>query len=128
MAKEKFVAHRVLERVSYGVGARLKLSAPQIADRRHALDVEDEKTGIVTVTDLIEFRAGEDIAIAHELSRHEEGALQAVVSAKREKPNAGAPAPEINAAPLSTDEGDSDDDAGEDAEDDEGEGDDAGGE
>lgn len=76
MAKEKFAAHRVLDRVGYGVGVRLQLSASQIADRRHALTIEDEEAGIVTVTEPIEFRAGEEIGIAHTLSRHEEEALE----------------------------------------------------
>lgn len=81
MAKEKFAAHRVLDRVGYGIGVRLQLSASQIADRRHALTVEDEKAGIVTVTEPVEFRAGEEIGIAHTLSRHEEAALEAVEEA-----------------------------------------------
>lgn len=81
MAKEKFAAHRVLDRVGYGVGVRLQLSASQIADRRHALTVDDETAGIVTVTELIEFRAGEEIGIAHTLSRHEEEALESLEDA-----------------------------------------------
>lgn len=83
MAKDKFAAHRVLERVGYGVGVRLQLTASQIADRRHALDVDDEKAGIVTVTEPMEFRAGEEIGIAHTLTRHEETALEPVDKASR---------------------------------------------
>lgn len=83
MAKDKFAAHRVLERVGYGVGVRLQLTASQIADRRHALDVDDDKAGIVTVTEPIEFRAGEEIGIAHTLTRHEETALEPVDKASR---------------------------------------------
>lgn len=78
MAKEKFAAHRVLDRVGYGIGVRLQLTVSQIADRRHALAIEDEKAGIVTVSEPIEFRAGEEIGITHALTRHEENALEAV--------------------------------------------------
>ncbi len=78
MAKDKFVAHRVLERVGYGVGTRLHLSASQIADRRPALQIDDEKGGFVTVAELVEFRAGEEIGIMHALTRHEEAALEPV--------------------------------------------------
>lgn len=90
MAKDKFAAHRVLERVGYGVGVRLQLAASQIADRRHALDVDDEKAGIVTVTEPIEFRTGEEIGIAHTLTRHEETALEPVDKATR-KPKTSVP-------------------------------------
>lgn len=83
MAKDKFAAHRVLERVGYGIGVRLQLTASQIADRRHALEIDDVKAGIVTVAEPIEFRAGEEIGIAHTLTRHEETALEPVDKASR---------------------------------------------
>lgn len=85
MAKEKFAAHRVLDRVGYGIGVRLQLTASQIADRRHALTVEDDKAGIVTVSEPIEFRAGEEIGITHALTRHEETALEAIDKAAAKK-------------------------------------------
>ncbi len=85
MAKEKLAPHRVVDRVGYGIGVRLQLTASQIVDRRHALTIEDEKAGIVTVSEPIEFRAGEEIGIAHALTRHEETALEAIDKAAAKK-------------------------------------------
>lgn len=75
MAKLKFAPHQVVGRVGYGIGVQLALTETQIHDRLHALVVDDEKAGLVTVTEPIEFRPGEIIGIAHALSRHEEAML-----------------------------------------------------
>jgi hypothetical protein len=124
MAKDKFAAHRVLERVGYGVGVRLQLTASQIADRRHALDVDDEKAGIVTVTEPIEFRAGEEIGIAHTLTRHEEAALEPVDKVSRK---AKTSVPVSQPAPTADVETGTDQGAGDDTDDTDENGDDDGG-
>ncbi len=114
MAKEKFAAHRVVDRVGYGVGVRLQLSASQIADRRHALEVEDKKAGIVTVTEPIEFRAGEEIGITHALTRHEESALEVIKARPSSVPTVPVPSGE-NVPPTGDSAEDTDtgkDDAG----------------
>lgn len=115
MAKDKFAAHRVLERVGYGVGVRLQLTTSQIADRRHALVVDDEKAGIVTVAEPIEFRAGEEIGIAHTLTRHEETALEPVDKAARKaKTSVPVSKPEpSDAEETDADEGTADDEGDE---------------
>ncbi|MCM5560312.1 hypothetical protein [Pleomorphomonas sp. JP5] len=117
MAKEKFAAYRVLDRVGYGVGVRLQLTASQIADRRHALDVEDEKAGVVSVKEPIEFRAGEEIGITHTLTRHEETALEPVDKAASRKAKTSVPvskpAPVVDDGP-DTDEAGADQGTGED--------------
>lgn len=126
MAKDKFTRHQVVRRVGYGVGVQLALNPTQIHDRLHALVVDDEKLGHVTVAEPIEFRPGEVIGIAHTPSRHEAEALQLAEKGKKVKtpanpaspdanmPNTGEPDPNA-AADDNSDEDEGDADEGDDA-------------
>ncbi len=55
---------RTLGVIRVPAGTALGLSQAQVAARRHALHVRDEKKGIVTTTADVEFKAGEIIDLA----------------------------------------------------------------